>query len=89
MKYSICIGEIHDLCSGSNKPNKFMEINEDQFKIIRMFSDTEIMPDMNTIYVINKIRFQVIPELEFVPPTEKEAITVLQQLGNSFDIENA
>ena len=62
-KYEIQIGQVYDLELNRMRPKQTIEINQDQFDIIRRFATVEISPDLNRLYILNNTRFYIVPKL--------------------------
>lgn len=60
--YEIHLNPFWDMRSESMKPGQVIPITEDQFKIIELFSNTRKDENLNTIYTLNDVSFQIFPK---------------------------
>lgn len=63
MEYEIHIGEVLDLKQGFFTPKQVITISHEQKEAIEYFADTKKDVNLNTIYIINNVRFKIIPKL--------------------------
>jgi hypothetical protein len=68
MNYNIEIGEKYELDNSTTiskiVPKYTIRITEEQKLVLDTFANVEIDSDLNKIYVINNIRFKIVPYLE-------------------------
>lgn len=60
--YEIHLNPFWDMGSESMKPRQVIPITEDQFKIIELFANTKKDENLNTIYILNDVSFQIFPK---------------------------
>ena len=63
LKYRIEIGN-REFLDGTNEPAAKMLISDETFKVIQTLANVEIDGDMNTWYIINAIKFKILPHIE-------------------------
>ena len=60
--YEIHLNPFWDMGSESMKPGQVIPITEDQFKVIELFANTKKDENLNTIYILNDVSFQIFPK---------------------------
>ncbi len=63
LNWRICMGEKLDLSSMMKKPEIEIPISESQKMIIEMLADKSVDANLETVYVINNLRFKIYPNL--------------------------
>lgn len=66
-KYEMQFGEVFDLIQGQTKSKNIMIISADQFKIIESIADIEFSADLEKTYIVNKLRFKIVPNFKINP----------------------